>query len=69
MPLQFIKRTPHSEPEFSGEETALYSKDMLVALKTIALQQRHDRLAKLLEAAAAEAERLAKVPHRLQSAE
>lgn len=39
-------------------ETALYSHDMLQALKTIAVRQRQLRLAELLDAAAQEADRL-----------
>ncbi|HEX3653189.1 MAG TPA: hypothetical protein VHU18_10240 [Rhizomicrobium sp.] len=49
------------ESKFSARETALYSKDLLRALKSIAERQRHHRLAELIDAAAAEAERIAEI--------
>ena len=45
--------------KFSARETALYTKDLLVALKSIAERQRHHRLAELINAAAIEAARVA----------
>ena len=53
--------------EFSEQETALYSKDMLNALRSIAVRQQHHRLAELLAAAALEAERLANLPEGIPS--
>jgi len=50
---------PQGGSKFSARETMLYSKDLLQALKSIAERQRHHRLAELIGAAAAEAERLA----------
>jgi hypothetical protein len=41
----------HRDLEFSEQETALYSKDMLDALRSIAVRQQHHRLAELLAAA------------------
>lgn len=48
-----------SASRLSRRDTALYARDLLHALKTIALGQRQLRFADLLEAAAAEADRLA----------
>jgi len=44
---------------FSALEAAIYSRDMLLSLKSIAMHQGQNRLADLLEAAAREAARLA----------
>ena len=55
-------------PQLSRRDTALYSKDLIHALRAIATRQRQFRLAELLDAAAVEAERLlAKTPERNQS--
>ena len=45
--------------KLSSRDTAAYARDLLKALKVIADGQRQHRLAELLEAAAAEADRLA----------
>jgi hypothetical protein len=44
---------------FSALEAAIYSRDMLLSLKSIAARQGQNRLADLLDAAAREAARLA----------
>jgi hypothetical protein len=46
-------------PKLSSRDTAAYARDLLQALKVIALRQRQRRFAELLEAAATEADRLA----------
>jgi hypothetical protein len=51
-----------SSSRLSARETASYTKDLLAGLRSIALRQRHQRLAELLDAAAAEAERLTQEP-------
>ena len=45
--------------QLSSSQTAEYTQDMLDSLRKIAERQRHDMLARLLEAAAIEAGRLA----------
>jgi hypothetical protein len=45
-------------PTVSSRETAVYARDLLRALKAIAVGQRQHRLAELLDMAAAEADRL-----------
>ena len=69
MPQHYPRRGPSSDPELSGYETVIYSKDMLLALRGMALRQRHGKLAELLDAAAAEAERLATLLDALCSGE
>ena len=56
-----ISRSRRNGPTLSARETAAYARDMLNSLKIIALGQRQRRLADLLDAAAAEAERLAEM--------
>jgi hypothetical protein len=46
-------------PRLSTRETAVYARDLLQSLKSIAVRQRQRRFAELLDAAAAEADRLA----------
>jgi hypothetical protein len=45
--------------EFSAREAAVYSRDMLLSLRRIAVRQGQERLAELLGVAATEAARLA----------
>ena len=62
MAVHNLARAPgvsRSTPRLSSRDTALYARDLLQALKAIALGQRQLRFAELLEAAAAEADRLA----------
>jgi hypothetical protein len=49
-----------SAPKLSSRDTAAYARDLLESLKIIALRQRQRRLAELLDAAAQEAQRLAR---------
>jgi hypothetical protein len=49
---------PKSPTRLSAKETIGYTKDLLEGLRRMATQQNHNRLAELLDAAAAEADRL-----------
>lgn len=62
MAVHNLARAPgagRSASRISSRDTALYARDLLQALKAIALGQQQRRFAELLEAAAAEADRLA----------
>ena len=62
MRLQSAEQIATRVPEFSGREIALYSRDMLEGLESMAIRHNHRRLAELLHAAAPEAARLASIP-------
>ena len=62
MAVQNVARAPgisRTSSKLSGRDTAIYARDLLQSLKAIALEQQQYRFADLLEAAAAEADRLA----------
>ncbi|HEY4115021.1 MAG TPA: hypothetical protein VGM17_13285 [Rhizomicrobium sp.] len=57
-PTETFRPPRRSGGGVSASETANYTKDLLDGLRAMAIRQRHHRLAELLDAAAAEAERL-----------
>jgi hypothetical protein len=59
MKIMITPGDPPGGSKFSAHETALYTQDMLQALKCIAERQQHHRLAELIDAAVVEAARLA----------